>query len=198
VYVPDYPIETERLRLRPFTRGDVDAVYAYRSREDVCRYLFDEPMTRETCAETVQARIGQLSLDVEGDRIVLAVERKAGGPPIGEVSLILRSVESLQAEIGYIFHPEVHRQGFATEAAALMVDAGFRGAGMHRVYARCDARNVASWRVMERLGMRREAHFRDHALVKGRWDEELIYAIVETEWRSAPSQGTSGAISGAP
>jgi RimJ/RimL family protein N-acetyltransferase len=183
VFVPPYPIETERLRLRPFTRGDVDAVFAYRGREDVCRYLFDEPMSRQTCAEAIQQRIGQLSLEQDGDRIVLAVERKGnGGVPIGEVSLILRSAESRQAEVGYIFHPDFHHQGYATEATRAMIETGFRGAGMHRIYARCDARNESSWRLMERLGMRREAHFRDHALVKGRWDEEFVYAVVEDEW----------------
>lgn len=182
VFVPAYPIETDRLRLRPFMRGDVDAVFAYRSREDVCRYLFDEPMSRQTCAESIQTRIGQLSLGEDGDRIVLAVERRTGGEVIGEVSLILRSTESRQAEIGYILHPDAAGRGYATEAARAMIDVGFRGAGMHRIYARCDSRNESSWRVMKRLGMRREAHFRDHALVKGRWDEEYIYAIVETEW----------------
>ena len=59
MFMPDYPIETERLRLRPFTRGDVDAVFSYRSREDVCRYLFDEPMSRETCAEAVRRGSGR-------------------------------------------------------------------------------------------------------------------------------------------
>ena len=70
---PDLPLETERLLLRPFTRGDVDAVHAYRRREDVARYLFDAPMTRETCAEAIQARIRQVSLAEENDRITLAV-----------------------------------------------------------------------------------------------------------------------------
>jgi len=185
VFVPNYPIATERLWLRPFTRGDVDAVYAYRSREDVCRFLFDEPMSRQTCAETIQTRISQQALEEEGDRIVLAAERREDSTVVGEVSLIWRNVEARQAEIGYIFHPEVHGQGFATEAGRALLEVGFRGAGMHRIYARCDARNVASFRVMERLGMRREAHFRDHILVKGRWDEEFIYAIVEGDWAQA-------------
>lgn len=182
VFVPAYPIETERLRLRPFSRGDVDAVYAYRSREDVCRFLFDEPMSRQTCAETIQARIGQLGFEDEGDRIVLAVERKADNELIGEISLIWRNVESRQAEIGYIFNPVAHGNGFATEAARALIGVGFAGAGMHRIYARCHAHNTPSARLMERLGMRREAHFRDHVLVKGRWDEEFIYAVTENEW----------------
>jgi RimJ/RimL family protein N-acetyltransferase len=183
-FAPDYPIETERLTLRPFTRGDVDAVFSYRGREDVCRFLFDEPMSRQSCAEAIQLRIGQLAFEEDGDRIVLAVERKSDGVLIGEVSLILRSSDSRQAEIGYIFHPDSHRQGYATEAARALMEVGFKGADLHRIYARCDARNTASARVMERLGMRREAHFRGHVLIKGRWDEEFIYALLEDEWRA--------------
>lgn len=183
-FVPDYPLETARLRLRPFTRGDVDAVFAYRQREDVARYLFDEPMTRESCAEAVQARVGQIGFDKEGDKIFLAVERIDDLAMIGEVSLILRSMEARQAEIGYIFNPDFHGRGYATEASRVLLGLGFDQAGMHRIYARCDARNLASAKVMERLGMRREAHFREHLLVKGAWDEELIYAMLENAWRA--------------
>lgn len=184
-FVADYPIETARLRLRPFTRGDVDAVFAYRQREDVARYLFDEPMTRESCAEAVQARVGQIGFEKEGDKIFLAVERLDDLAMIGEVSLILRSMEARQAEIGYIFNPDFHGRGYATEASRALLGLGFGQAGMHRIYARCDARNQASAKVMERLGMRREAHFREHLLVKGAWDEELVYALLENEWRAS-------------
>jgi RimJ/RimL family protein N-acetyltransferase len=183
MFMPDYPIETERLRLRPFTRGDVDAVYAYRSREDVCAFLFDEPMNRAECAEAVQARVGQVAFVTEGDKIVLAVERRQTVGVIGEVSLIWRSAENGQGELGYIFHPDVHGQGFASEASHALLHFGFEVAGLHRIFARCDARNRASSRVMERLGMRQEAYFRGHAKVKGRWDEELIYAVLEEAWR---------------
>lgn len=181
-FEPDLPIETERLCLRPFTRGDVDAVFAYRQRDDVAQYLFDEPMSRETCVETVALRTAETRWLEEGDRLVLAVERKLDRAMIGEVSLILRHEVARQAELGYILHPLYHRMGYATEAARALLDQGFRAAGLHRIYARCDARNVPSYRVMERLGMRREAHFREHALFKGFWDEELIYAMLEDEF----------------
>lgn len=183
-FEPDYPIETARLRLRPFTRGDVDAVFAYRQRRDVAQFLFDEPMSRESCAEAVQARVGRTGFEGEGDKIFLAVELREGPAMIGEVSLILRNAEARQAELGYILHPDFHGFGYATEAGEALLRLGFDGAGMHRIYAQCDARNAASARVMERLGMRREAHFREHALVKGAWDEELIYAMLEDEWRA--------------
>jgi RimJ/RimL family protein N-acetyltransferase len=181
-YAPDYPIVTERLRLRPFSRGDVDAVFAYRSRADVAEYLFDMPMNHEECAEAVRLRTSQIGFTSEGDKIVLAAERIQDGRLIGEVSLIWRSVADLQAEVGYIFHPDAHGRGYASEAARALLAFGFEVMGLHRIYARCDARNGASARVMKRLGMSEEAHFREHMQVKGRWDEELICAILDREW----------------
>jgi len=181
---PEYPLLTERLRLRPFTRGDVDAVFAYRGREDVARYLFDPPLSRDECAMAIQQRATQTGLLEEGDRIVLAVETAEGGKLVGEVSLIWRSVEARQGELGWIFHPDHQGRGYATEATNALLDLGFGPADMHRIFARCDARNQSSWRLMERLGMRREAHFREHALFKGAWDEEFYYAILRNEWLS--------------
>lgn len=183
-FEPRYPIETERLRLRPFNRGDVDAVFAYRKREDVAQHLFDGPMTHETATEVVGLRAGQFMLAEEGDKVFLAVDLREPQEMIGEVSLIWREAANRQGEIGYIFNPLHYGHGYATEATRVMLDLGFEGLGLHRIYARCAAANTASWRVMERLGMRREAHFREHAFFKGGWDEELVYAILETEWRA--------------
>jgi RimJ/RimL family protein N-acetyltransferase len=183
---PDYPVQTERLRLRPFTRGDVEAVYAYRRREDVARYLFDVALSREECAMAVQQRIGQVALEANDDKIILAVDEQVSGQLIGEVSLIWRSVEARQCELGWIFNPDQHGKGFATEAARALLDLAFGPGDMHRAMARCDARNLASSRLMERLGMRREAHFREHSIVKGEWDEEFIYAILRREWQGRP------------
>jgi RimJ/RimL family protein N-acetyltransferase len=180
-----HPIETRRLKLRPFTRGDVDAVYAYRSREDVARYLTDGPMSREQVAEAVQMRTSFTSFrGEETDKIYLAVERTSDHTMMGEVVLILRSQVSRQAELGYIINPEFHHQGYASEAGEALLQLGFDVISLHRIFARCHAHNEASARVMRRLGMRQEAHFREHNLNKGRWEEELIYAILEDEWRA--------------
>lgn len=184
---PRYPIETERLRLRPFNRGDVDAVVAYREREDVARYLSDGPMSRESVSEIVGLRVGQFNLTAEGDKVFLAVDLREPQAMVGEVSLIWRDAASRQGEIGYILNPAHHGRGYATEAAGALLDLGFDGLGLHRIYARCAAANTASWRVMERLGMRREAHFREHVFAKGAWGDELVYAIVEDDWRARRS-----------
>lgn len=179
---PDYPILSSRLTLRPFTRGDVDAVFSYRGRADVARHLFDPPLSREECAIAIQQRIAQVALESEGDRIILAVDERETGVLVGEVSLIWRSADARQGEVGWIFHPDHHGRGFATEAATALLELGFGFVDLHRIFARCDVANSASWRLMERLGMRREAHFREHALFKGGWDEEFYYALLQREW----------------
>jgi len=181
---PDYPLRTERLTLRPFTRGDVDAVHAYRRREDVARYLFDTALSRDECALVVQQRIGQTALEAVDDKIILAVELNENSAVIGEVSLIWRSLEARQGEIGWIFDPNYQGCGYATEAANAILDLAFGRGDIHRVSARCDVRNTSSWRLMERLGMRKEAHFREHANFKSEWDEEFIYALLWQEWRA--------------
>ena len=92
---------------------------------------------------------------------------------IGEVSLIWRDAPSRQAEIGYIFHPDFHGQGYASEAAQALLRWASRAPGCTASTPAATRATARSWRVMERLGMRREAHFREHVFVKGAWDEEF-------------------------
>jgi RimJ/RimL family protein N-acetyltransferase len=88
-----------------------------------------------------------------------------------------------QAEIRFVFNPVYRRQGYATEAVKAVLDLGFDYFGLHRIFARCGAKNQASARLMKGLGMRLEAHYREHALFQGEWDEELHFAILDREWR---------------
>ena len=106
------------------------------------------------------------------------------GEPIGDVQLTWTSRQHRQGEIGYIVHPAHTGHGYATEAAALMLRLGFEELGLHRVEARLDARNLASARVLERLGMRREACLVQTRFVRGEWTDELVYAILQDEWRA--------------
>ena len=186
---PAYPIETERLLLRPYTDADLDDLCAIRSRPDVLRYLYEEVQTREEVAAALERRKRRGVLSEEGAGLVLAVERKAVPGVIGDVSLFWASREHRQGEIGYIFHPDHQGKGYATEATRVMLRLGFEDLGLHRIAARCDARNDASWRLMERLGMRREAHLRENEFVKGEWTGELIYAVLAREWRVGMTRG---------
>jgi RimJ/RimL family protein N-acetyltransferase len=180
--LPDLPIATPRLVLRPFRRGDVDAVHAYRRLDEVARFLADGPMSREACAEAVQQRTGQVGFVAEGDRVTLALERRGDGALMGEIMLIWQDAAARQAELGYILGPDFQGRGYATEAARAMLELGFGPLAMHRIFARCNTRNIASYALMERLGMRREAHFREVHQVRGVWEDEYIYAVLWNEW----------------
>jgi hypothetical protein len=112
------------------------------------------------------------------------------GHVVGEVNLQWLSRDHRQGEIGFVFNPDYQGNGLATEAAKVMLRLGFDGLGLHRVIGRCDARNGPSARLMERLGMRREAHFVHNEIFKGVWGEELVYAMLDHEWKAL--QGTQG------
>ncbi len=176
--------ETARLVLRPYTEGDLDYLADVLSRPDVVRYLYWEVQTRDEVADMLERRVRLTSLEKPGDRLILAAELRETGEVVGDVVLGWDDSTHRQGEIGFIFHPDHHGKGYATEAARAMLGFGFEGAGLHRIYGRCDARNHASARVMERLGMRREAHLVENEWFKGEWGSELVYAILDREWKA--------------
>jgi len=186
VFEPDYPILTERLLLRPFTQDDFEDFHAIHAHPDVMRYLYDGPRDRATNQKSLADRIPRVRIDDEdNNRLALAMVRRDTGRMIGACMLFQTRTEHNQAEIGYVLHPNHHRQGFGTEVAPTLLRLGFDGAKFHRIIGRCDARNVGSYRVLERAGMRREAHLRENEFVKGEWVDELIYAMLATEWHAA-------------
>ena len=184
MYTPDYPLETARLLIRPVTDADVDDLYAYYHLPDVVRYLPWTVRTREDTLEVIQKRKTTVYLGKEGDTLALGVELKETGKLIGEVFLFWRNEESQQGELGFVFHPDFHGQGYAQEAAERMLAVGFEEMGWHRIYGGLDSRNTPSARLLTRLGMRQEAHFIGNKLFKGEWNEEFIYAILREEWLS--------------
>lgn len=187
MFEPELPIHTDRLTLRPFTRSDLTDYLAYAMRADVHRYLYTEPPSESEARAQLEKKATQTLLRKGGDNLCLAVERQDSGVLIGEALLFWTSEKHRQAEIGYVFGPDHAGQGFATEAAAVMLRLGFE-LGSHRVCARLDGRNTASARLAERLGMRREACLVQNELVKGEWTDEVIYAMLATEYRDGDDQ----------
>ncbi|MEU5845112.1 GNAT family N-acetyltransferase [Saccharopolyspora shandongensis] len=180
---PDYPITTDRLLLRPFTTDDTADVWAYQRQQDVARYLRWEPRDRDQVRDAVAQMAGEIALRSEGDCLSLAVVSPELDAVVGQVELVWHSEANRQAEVGYIFNPGYQGKGLATEAAREVLRLGFEELGLHRIIGRCNALNAASARLMERLGMRREAHFRQNTQVKGVWRDELVYAILRSEWQ---------------
>ena len=179
---PDYPVVTERLRLRPLTPADIPALLVYRGDPEVCRYLPFEPMTAEVLEVRLEGPLGNTALTDEGQALTLGAELADTGELIGDVILFHRSEVNRHAEIGYVFSPAVTGRGLATEACRAVLGLAFGELGAHRVTALLDARNDASARMAARLGMRLEAHHVRDDWFKGEWSDTLIYAILEDEW----------------
>jgi RimJ/RimL family protein N-acetyltransferase len=181
---PAYPIVTPRLILRPYEARDLAALHAMFGREEVCRYLMWEPMDVDQARTLLERRVKQTRIEADRDGILLAAVDSATDRMIGEFMLSVTSIKDRQGEIGWSLHPDAQGRGLATEGARAMLRVGFEDLGLHRIIAECDPRNEASLRVMERLAMRREAHFLDHEFLKGEWVGSIVCAMLESEWRA--------------
>ncbi len=184
---PLYPLETERLLLRPLVPSDFDALYSYQSRTDVARFLLWGPRDEAEVRESLEKKLQSGIIRAPGDLLALAVVLKETSEMIGDFILHRQDDEQRQAELGYIIHPDHAGRGYATEAGRAMLTIAFEDMRMHRVFGRVEARHTGSARVLEKLGMRQEAHFVENEFVKGEWQSELVYAILDREWLgSAP------------
>jgi RimJ/RimL family protein N-acetyltransferase len=179
----DWPRATERLTLRPATAEDSDAMFAYRSLEPVARWMTMLPTDVETWREAFDER-HPYALMIELD-----------GEPIGDLFLKTENAWSqaevrdrardVQAEIGWCLAPAHEGRGYATEAVRELLAIAFDGLGLRRLIANCFADNEPSWRLMERIGLRREAHnVRDSLHRDGEWHDGLTYALLADEWRT--------------
>jgi len=180
---PAYPLETDRLLLRPYVDDDLEDLHDIERRDVTARYLYNRPLDLDATRSLLDRRRTMTAIDDDHDDLALAAVLKQSGRLIGHVTLLRASREHRQGEIGYVLHPDHHGHGYATEAAAVMLRLGFEELDLHRIIGRLDARNARSSRVLERLGMRREAHLRENEFVKGEWVSELVYAILADEWR---------------
>lgn len=183
----NFPLTTTRLTLRPFQDTDLSDIFEYHSDPEVVRYMYWNVRDLDQTRAELEKKKRKTSLHGDGDALNLAVELKENHKVIGEVYLFLRSQQNQQGELGYVLNPGFSGKGYATEAARVMLEIGFEQMHFHRIYARCDPRNIPSWKLMERLGMRREAHFIHNEIFKGEWGEELVYAMLQQEWRNTKS-----------
>jgi RimJ/RimL family protein N-acetyltransferase len=176
--------ETERLILRRFRPDDWRDLQAYVSQPEVTQYDFEYPSSEEGCKDLVEYFAGQ-----EG---VWAVCLKAGGRLIGHVvSNRMGPAEFLNWDLGFIFSPAYESRGYATEACRAVVEHTFTALGAHRIESHCHPDNDRSWRLLERLGMRREGHhvrsvfLRRAADGSPQWCDSLDYALLREEWAAS-------------
>ena len=177
---PDWPLQTERLTLRPWEESDFAVFFEMQRDPESARWLYNEPRDEEDARRIFELKKAGHELTEEGQWMSAAA--LADGQVVVDVSFHWVSVEHRTGEIGYFAHPRHAGQGYTTEAAQAFVDWAF-GAGFHRLIGHIEPRNVASARILEKLGMRKEAHFVENEWVKGEWQSGAIYAILEREWQ---------------
>jgi RimJ/RimL family protein N-acetyltransferase len=176
-------ITTQRLILRRFRPADAPVLAAYRSDPAVALYQsWDAPFPLLK-AESAVAGFMESEPDIPG-WFQYAIERIADRQLIGDVAV--RMHDNLkQAEVGFTLATENQKQGYATEAVRAVLDRLFRLQGLHKVTGECDARNVASAALMERLGFTLEGRLRQQTFIKGEWTDDLIYGVLSAEWLQA-------------
>lgn len=176
-------VKTDRLILRPFDRPDFDEVLAYYALPDVQRYLDWKARDKVEAKAAFEAMRKQTRLTRPGDVLTLAAVRKSDGKVIGHVSLRYTDATAAQGEVRFAVAPVFRKKGYGAEAVKAVVDLAFEQFRLHRIFARTAGKNEASARLLKSLGMRLEAHYREHALFQGEWDEELHFAVLDREWQ---------------
>lgn len=166
-------IKTNRLVIREFEIGDWHTLYEYTSNPAVMKYIPEGVFTKEDAIEFVKKNNG-----VHAENY--AVVKQAGNILIGHL-VFHRYFGDHTYEIGWVFNPNHQGQGYATEAAQAVLDYGFNQLNLHRIIATCQPENIPSYRVMEKIGMRREGFFKKCIPNGEEWWDEYYYAILEED-----------------
>ena len=180
----ELPVETERLLLRAWEPGDFEGLLALHGDADLVKWVPWGPRSGDEVREVLERKLTQTELREPGGGIALAIVLREDGALIGELTLAYSSREHSCGEVGFLLDRGHHGHGYATEGAREMLRIGFEELDLHRIIGRIDSRNAASGRVLERLGMRREAHLVDNEWIKGEWTSEDAYGMLAAEWRA--------------
>jgi len=176
-------LTTARLYLREFEEGDVPALHAIEADPEAVKYVSYGPSTEQVCRRDLAFHIEHQTAQ---SRIFyhLAVCLQKELQMIGWCGVKISRGNEQEAELGYALQRQHWGQGYITEAASALLAYGFIQLRLHRIFATCDPRNIGSARVLEKIGMQREGHLRQHKLSKGVWRDSLIYAVLEHEWQA--------------
>jgi [ribosomal protein S5]-alanine N-acetyltransferase len=167
-------LKTERLLIRNFEENDWKAVHEYTSDHHVMKYIPEGVLSEEDTKEFINKNRGN---DSEKYAVVLVEENTL----IGHIAFH-KYFGDHTYEIGWVFNPKYYNKGYASEAAKAVLKYGFASLNLHRIIATCQPENPPSYRVMEKIGMRREGYFKKCIPHGNEWWDEYYYAILKEEW----------------
>ncbi len=175
-------IQTERLVLREFDETDWQAVHSYASDSEVVRYIDWAPNTKDETRAFVSLSISSQK-EKPRRKYTLAITLKEENKLIGSCDICVTSSENKEGRLEYCLNRHFWGQGNATETAKALLKFGVQSLNLHRIFAKCDPANIASARVLEKIGMQLEGRLREHKWTKGKWRDSLLYAILE--WKTS-------------
>ena len=175
------PVTTQRLIIRRLAEADLADFLAYQTHPEVLRYMPLEPMSEERATQFI-AKQATAEIGGQGGYQAFALYHTGDARVIGEVGIYFHPEPESKGDIGWSLHPDYQGHGYATEAARVLLEYGFAQRSLRRITSVCDTRNPASFRLMERLGMRREGHLLQSHLTRGVWHDEYLYALLRDDW----------------
>jgi [ribosomal protein S5]-alanine N-acetyltransferase len=172
-------LHTKRLIIRDMQMTDLYSIHRYGSDLEHVKYMTWGPNSLEETQRFLTEAV-QKNQATPRKNYDLAITEKDDGQVIGGIGIYLND-EMNEAMIGWIIHKDHWNQGYVTEAAFALLDYGFNTLGLRRMVATCDAENIASWRVMEKIGMRKEAHFVKSRIFRKEmgYRDEFHYALLK-------------------
>jgi RimJ/RimL family protein N-acetyltransferase len=174
-------IASQRLCLRRLQGDDAETLYLYRSSPKVNKYQCWRPESIEEVREFIEKQT-ELLLDTPNIWFQLAICDKHSGAMLGDCGFHFLNQNSCQSEIGFTIYTPYQGNGYAEEAVKAMINYLFFELAKHRVLASVDPCNIPSVRVLERVGLRKEAHFRKSFWFDNDWVDDVVYAILADEW----------------
>jgi RimJ/RimL family protein N-acetyltransferase len=183
-------ILTERLILDELTPADAGDMFPYRADPEVCRFQSWEPMTTLEEVERFIAQINTTEFNTPGTWFQIAIRHHETGQLLGDIAIHFLTDAPQQVELGFTISSKCQRQGYATEAVQGLLQYLFQDCEKHRVTASVDPRNHASLALLQKVGFKQEAHFRKSLWFKGEWVDDIIYAILRSEFPSPSKQKT--------
>jgi ribosomal-protein-alanine N-acetyltransferase len=179
--LPTPTLQTARLRLRPFTDADTDALFTLHSNAHVLRYWDGPAWSDRARAESFIDACERMAEDGSGAR--LAIDLVSNNEFMGWISLTRWQPEYRSAAMGYCLDNAAWGRGYATEAGSALLQWAFDMLDLNRVQAETDTRNVASARVLEKLGFVREGTLREDCVVNGDVSDSWVYGLIKRQWR---------------
>lgn len=172
---------TNRLTLRPLEQKDAKEVFDYRSDANTNKYQGWIPESVDEVKDFIKNKVAT-TIDVADTWFQFAIISKNEGTVIGDLGIHFIDEDKSQAEIGCTINKHHHGKGYATEALTEAVSYLFNDLNKHRIHASVDPRNIGSVKLMEKLGFRKEAHFRESLYLNNEWVDDVIYALLQPEW----------------